>query len=86
MSTTALRSVLAWVASGDAHPDHEKAVQELEAMIASLQPFAHYARMRAAKPLRNAAGVIHGIHSGTEWEAEITIQDCEAARKALEGA
>lgn len=57
-----------------------KRIAELEA---ALRPFAAYAKARRVKPLNGLGDVIHNIHRNTEWEAEITMQHCMAAEKAL---
>jgi hypothetical protein len=51
----------------------------------ALEPFARYAEMREAKPLRGLDDVIHGIHPGSEWAAELRLSHCEQARAALSG-
>lgn len=35
----------------------------------------HYLAMRDAQPIRQSADIIHGIHSGTEWEADLLLSD-----------
>ncbi len=57
--------------------------EENREMVVALQPFAVYAEKRAAKPIKNLGDSVHAIHTGTEWEAEITLSDCEAARAIL---
>jgi hypothetical protein len=37
-----------------------------------------YVEMRAAKPLRGVGECIHGVHTGTEWEAELLLSDLRA--------
>lgn len=49
----------------------------------ALAPFALYARQREAMPLRGLGDLIHAIHTGSEWEAEITLDHVNAARAAL---
>lgn len=39
---------------------------------------AHYIAMRDAMPLRQARDCIHGIHTGTQWEAELCLSDLRA--------
>jgi hypothetical protein len=36
---------------------------------------AHYIAMRDAMPLQEAHDCIHGIHTGTQWEAELCLSD-----------
>lgn len=58
---------------------------EIARLRAALEPFARYAEMRAAKPFVGLGEEIHAIHTGTEWEAEITVSHVNAARAALAG-
>ncbi len=51
--------------------------------IETLKPFANYAEKRAAKPFMGLDDIVHGIHTGTEWEAEIRLSDCDRAAKLL---
>jgi hypothetical protein len=55
------------------------AVQELRA---ALLPFVNYIDKFDAKPIWGLGDAIHTIHGGTEWEAEITREDCRRARIA----
>lgn len=52
-------------------------------VIEAQAPLMHYLKMRDAKPMRGMADVIHGLHSGTEWEAEITVSDLRTIASAL---
>lgn len=52
-------------------------------LIAALRPFADYALKRAAMPLNGLGDVLHAIHIGTEWEAEVTLTQCNAALALL---
>jgi hypothetical protein len=36
---------------------------------------AHYVAMRDAAPLRQVGDSVHGIHTGTQWEAELRLSD-----------
>jgi hypothetical protein len=37
-----------------------------------------YVQMRREKPLRQVGEPIHGVHGGTEWEAELRLSDVAA--------
>lgn len=54
--------------------------QENEGLRTALKPFARYAEMRSAQPLSGLGDIIHCIHTGSPFEAEIRLSDCEAAR------
>ncbi len=56
---------------------------ERDRLREALRPFATYAKKRAAKPFAGLDDLIHTIHAGTEWEAELRLSHCEAARRAL---
>jgi hypothetical protein len=58
-------------------------VQRVKELEAALRPFANYAEKRDAKPLRGIGDSIHCIHTGTEYEAEITLTHCRHARQIL---
>lgn len=62
----------------------ETAERERDAARTALKPFAYYAEKRDAKPLGGLGDVIHAVHYGEDG-AEITMQDCRAARDALRG-
>jgi hypothetical protein len=62
-----------------------EAIEEVARLRAALEPFARYAEMREAKPLRGLDDVIHAIHTGSEWEAELRLSHCIKARAALSG-
>lgn len=57
--------------------------EENARLRAALAPFARYAEMRTLKPFIGLGDAIHVIHTGSEWEAEITLTHCLAARAAL---
>ena len=61
----------------------EDRVVELEEALA---PFAQYAKMRNAMPLKGLGNSVHAIHLGTEWGAEITMEHVNEALRVLEGA
>ena len=42
----------------------------------------HYLQMRQEKPIIGLSDAVHVIHSGTEWEAEITLADLSATVKS----
>lgn len=42
---------------------------------AGLDAIRHYIAMRDAKPFRQMDDVIHSVHIGTEWEAELRLSD-----------
>jgi hypothetical protein len=44
-------------------------------MSKAIERVARYVAMRDAKPLRHADDIIHAIHTGSEWEAELTLSD-----------
>lgn len=50
---------------------------------AALRPFASFVEKWNAKPLRGADRQFYTIHTGTEWEAALSLDDCERARAAL---
>lgn len=54
-----------------------------DALLKACKPFAHFAEMLTAKPLRGTGEQIYGIHACTEWEATILRSDLEAARAAI---
>lgn len=83
MSTTNLQAVLKWAALGDAPPELEAACKELEELISALTPFAQFARQFERMPLNQVRGTLYGIHCGTQYEAEITLDDCRRARVAI---
>lgn len=45
----------------------------------ALSRLQRYIAMRASKPLRQSDDVIHGIYTGTEWEADLLLSDLQAA-------
>jgi hypothetical protein len=62
----------------------------LATVTAAVAPFARFAEMVSAKPLRGVASdelpddkTLYGIHFGTEWEAEITLGHIRAALAAI---
>lgn len=44
-----------------------------------------YVAMREAMPMRQSGDVIHAIHAGTEWEAELRLSDLAALASATAG-
>lgn len=44
-----------------------------------LDRISRYVMMRRLKPMRSMDDVIHGIHMGEEWEAELCLSDIDAA-------
>lgn len=54
-----------------------------ERLEEALAPFAHFADQYERAPLRGAADTLYGIHTGTEFEAELKLSDCRAARDLL---
>lgn len=46
---------------------------------AGVEAIRHYVAMRDAKPLRQLDDVIHSVHAGTEWEAELRLSDLRLA-------
>lgn len=61
----------------------KQARREVEELRAALQPFAHYAEMRMAKPFRLLDDEIQTIHTGSQWEATLRFSDCKRAAKVL---
>lgn len=59
---------------------------EWEAMALALAPFANYAKQRGKQPLLGLGGTIHRIHTGSEYEAAITLEDCKRALTVLDAA
>jgi hypothetical protein len=57
--------------------------KERDELVKALRPFAKYAEMRAAQPLNGLDMIVHSIHTGTQWAAEITLGDCQRARRLL---
>lgn len=49
----------------------------------ALEPFAKFAEAWDKQPLRGIADEFFGIHTGTAWEANLSLQDCRIARAAL---
>lgn len=58
--------------------------RRIRALEQALRPFAAYAKSRREQPLIGLGDIIHTIHPGTQWEAEITLRHCMTAEKALE--
>lgn len=52
----------------------------------ALRPFAHFRRQWDAKPVRGAGGAVYAIHTGTQWAAEITLEDLRRALAWVEAA
>lgn len=49
----------------------------LQELIAALKPISHYVSMRQKAPLRGLSDSVHAIHTGSAYEAEITMADLE---------
>ena len=49
----------------------------------SVTRLRRYVEMTHAKPLRHSTDRIHGIHTGTQWEAELRLSDLEAVLKMI---
>lgn len=66
---------------------HAHAIEAMAARIQTLEqalePFAQFGRQWARKPMRGMDDVIHAIHTGTEWEAEIKHTDMARAAQVL---
>lgn len=43
----------------------------------------HYVTMRDEKPFRQLDDVIHAIHTGSQWEAELLLSDIRAVLEIL---
>lgn len=54
-----------------------------DALAEALEPFAHFIEQWNKKPLGFDVDDIYSIHSGTEWEASITISNLQRALAAL---
>lgn len=59
--------------------DRDRLVRRVEELEAALKPFATFARQWDRMPLRNMDGVIYAIHVGTEYEAELSLNDMHRA-------
>lgn len=53
-------------------------------MNESLSRITRYAQMLHDKPLSQMGDVVHGIHTGTEWEAELRISDLREVLNLIE--
>jgi hypothetical protein len=49
----------------------------------ALQPFARYYEARTKKPMIGLDDIIHQIHTGSEYEAAITMTQCREACRLL---
>lgn len=73
--------------------DDNQRIEELEEenarLRAALKPFAAFAQMFDATPMKGGADALYSIHGGAGAPsgkgAEIRLSDCRAALKALEG-
>lgn len=62
-----------------------EAARTREAELAkALKPFANFYEKYSAKPMKGVADSFYGIHSGTEWEADIKHSDMKCAYEALQ--
>jgi len=61
----------------------EKLTTRIAELEGALQPFAYFAEQYDRQPLRGVADTLYGIHTGTEFEAELTLTACRAARDVL---
>lgn len=52
--------------------------------IQLLQPFANFAKKFNAKPLGGIGDHLYGIHTGTEWEANLHLSDMNAVLAFIE--
>ena len=52
--------------------------------MSGIENIKHYLAMRKAKPLGGMAEILHWIHTGEEWEAEITLADLREAVDAID--
>jgi hypothetical protein len=50
---------------------------------AALDRVRRYVEMRDQKPFSGLSDLIHGIHTGTEWEAELMLSDLRVIVEAL---
>lgn len=48
--------------------------------LVALRPFATFAAKWDAQPLKGIADEFYAIHTGTPYEAALTLTDCRAAR------
>lgn len=48
-------------------------------MSEHIKRLARYVEVRRLKPMLGIDGRIHGVHVGTEWEAEVRLSDIAAA-------
>jgi hypothetical protein len=68
---------------GQMQADRATLRELLTAARRALAPFAHFARQFARKPLSGMDDAIYGIHTGTEWAAELRRSDCQRAADLL---
>lgn len=52
----------------------------------ALKPFAHFARQWDRQPMRGYDEQFYGIHTGTEYAADLSVPDMRSALAALESA
>ena len=64
-----------------------EAAETLERIAKSeaCQRLLRYVEMRTAKPMNQLGDVVHGIHTGTEWEAELRLSDMRQVCSLLHG-
>ncbi len=75
----------------DAPPEQEaianaRLIAAAPELAEALMPFVKYLKAREARPLLGLGDAVHSIHMGTEFAAEITMDDIRAAREALKNA
>jgi hypothetical protein len=56
------------------YPDH---------ILLAADRIRHYVAMRDEMPFRQSGDIIHGIHAGTKWEAELLLSDIRAILEVL---
>lgn len=65
----------------------QRMLEEIERLREALRPFAHFGAMIRARPIGNAhkseANAVYAIHTGTQWEAELTVGHFAQAARVL---
>lgn len=73
------RQLAEFIAVNSFSTERDKA---FEAMRDAARPLAHFIRQFDRNPIRTA-DAFYGIHTGTEWEAELRLSDLRALANAL---
>lgn len=62
---------------------HAETKAQRDAALRALRPFARFAEQWDRQPLSRIDDNFYSIHTGTEYEAELRLSDCRAARAIL---